>query len=85
MEIVHAVALFTPRGRAVSRRYLDCTWQVASVNSHYLFQLACRCIDASRECSDHRAKEAFRDIAEDLIRKANELDGVKALVATSKH
>jgi hypothetical protein len=48
------------------------------MKASYFFSLAKRCLSAADECLDRRAKEEFQQIAEELIRKANELDGTKA-------
>jgi hypothetical protein len=45
------------------------------MQSIYLRVLAGRCRAAARNCCDLGARQEFRDIADELIRKADELDG----------
>lgn len=44
------------------------------MNASCLLNLACRCLTAANECSDSRSKEELREIAQELILIANELD-----------
>ena len=44
------------------------------MESSSLRAVAGRCLAAARECFDLHAKQEFREIADDLIRKADELD-----------
>jgi hypothetical protein len=46
------------------------------MNSDFLRAVALRCLGAARECSEATAKSKFYDIAEELLRKANELEGL---------
>ena len=43
------------------------------MNASELLDLANRCLSAAEECIDYRAKGEFRNIAKELIRKANEM------------
>jgi hypothetical protein len=45
------------------------------MGSAFLRTVANRCVAAARECSDPRAKQEIHEIAQQLLRKANELDG----------
>jgi hypothetical protein len=45
------------------------------MNASELLDLANRYLSAAEECIDYRAKGELRDIAKELIRKANELPG----------
>ena len=46
------------------------------MDDNYFRILARRCLEASRGCFDLQAKEEFRRLAEELARKADELDHV---------
>ena len=46
------------------------------MNSDFLRNVALRCLGAARDCSDSTAKTKFYDIAEELLRKANEIEGL---------
>jgi len=53
-------------------------------NASYFLDLASRCLSAAEDCLDRRARDEFRNIAEDLIRTANELDEVNVDSAWSR-
>lgn len=42
----------------------------------FLREIAARCLSAARQTLEREAKETFVAIAEDLLRKANEVDGL---------
>jgi len=44
------------------------------MQASYFLELANRCLSAAEECLDSRAQEHFREIAVELISRANELD-----------
>lgn len=46
------------------------------MDAKYLRVLVERCLAASRNCFDLRAKEEFRKLAEELTQKADELDRI---------
>jgi hypothetical protein len=54
------------------------------MGSGFLRTVADRCLAAARECSDSRAKQEFHEIAQQLLRKANELDGLLPPVPITK-
>jgi hypothetical protein len=54
------------------------------MNASDLFDLANRCLSVAEECLDFRARSEIRDIARELIRKANELPNVRAALITSE-
>jgi hypothetical protein len=43
--------------------------------SAFLRTVANRCLAAERECSEPGSKKEFREIAQQLLRRANEMDG----------
>jgi hypothetical protein len=51
------------------------------MNGEFLRGVALRCLGAARECSETAAKSKFYDIAEELLRKANEIDGLLTSVS----
>jgi hypothetical protein len=51
------------------------------MNGEFLRGMALRCLGAARECSETTAKSRFYDIAEELLRKANEIEGLLAPIA----
>jgi hypothetical protein len=54
------------------------------MNASDLFDLANRCLSVAEECLDFRARSEIRDIARELIRKANGLPNVRAASMTAK-
>ena len=48
---------------------------IKEMGSGFLRTVANRCVAAARECSDPRAIKEFHEIAQQLLYKANELDG----------
>ena len=46
------------------------------MNGDFLRGMALRCLGAARECSEAAAKAKFYEIAEELLRKANEIEGL---------
>jgi hypothetical protein len=46
------------------------------MNGDFLRGMALRCVGAARECSEAAAKSKFYEIAEELLRKANEIEGL---------
>lgn len=46
------------------------------MNSDFLRNVALRCLGAARECTEPGAKTKFYDVAEELLRKANEIEGL---------
>jgi hypothetical protein len=51
------------------------------MNGEFLRGMALRCLGAARECTETAAKSKFYDIAEELLRKANEIEGLLTPVA----
>jgi hypothetical protein len=49
--------------------------RIKEMGSGFLRTVANRCVAAARECSDPRAIKEFHEIAQQLLYKANELDG----------
>jgi hypothetical protein len=50
------------------------------MNGDFLRGVALRCLGAARECTEIAAKSKFYDIAEELLRKANEVEGLLTTV-----
>jgi hypothetical protein len=46
------------------------------MNGDFLRGMALRCLGAARECTEAAAKSKFYEIAEELLRKANEIEGL---------
>jgi hypothetical protein len=51
------------------------------MNGDFLRGVALRCLGAARECTETAAKSKFYDIAEELLRKANEIEGLLTSVS----
>jgi hypothetical protein len=47
------------------------------LTNEFLRQTALRCLAIARECADKAVKAKLYDLSEELIRKANEVDGTK--------
>ena len=54
------------------------------MGSGFLRTVADRCLAAGKDCVDPRAKKEFHEIAQQLLRKANELDGLLPPVPITK-
>jgi hypothetical protein len=70
--------------RAFTDRYpppLDAFAGAEAMNGEFLRGVALRCLGAARECSETAAKSKFYDIAEELLRKANEIEGLLTSVS----
>jgi hypothetical protein len=51
------------------------------MNGEFLRGMALRCLGAARECTETAAKSKFYEIAEELLRKANEIEGLLTSVS----
>lgn len=45
------------------------------MTKHFLRQMALRCLAIAGECSDEAVKAKLYDLSEELLRKANEIEG----------
>jgi hypothetical protein len=79
-----SIGLLKP-SRAASVVFCVIAYGMAVMDASFLFELAHRCITAADESADNRAKQAFREIARELILKANELDAGQEVECRTEH
>ena len=72
--------------RIVAHNNLGLCWfgRIREMGSGFLRTVANRCLAAARGCSERGPKQEFHEIAQQLLRKANELDGLLPPIPITK-